>query len=349
MIRHITADTAEFDWTRFDAAASLRAVLAVALSLAVGIALGHPREGMYVAYGAFSVGFGSFVRDRNATTLARLMTAVGIAVSGIVGHFAGQLMPTAIVAAAVWGMMCGTLMALSSAPVWIGTQWAVSLFLGIAYAKTAGVDPWGRALEMFGGGLLQTLMMWGFCRIGHEDCDRWESHPGADTSASLRHDLQLVTDWTSPVLRFALRVAVTLGVAEAFARVFGLSNGYWVPMTALIVVRPELHTTFSRGLARVGGTVGGAVVATMVVSYLHPNLWVLAALVLVCAWLCYNLLLVNYAIYTLAVTGYVVFLLSLAGAPAKVVVAHRVANTLIGAAVALSLRLLWPTWDTRAV
>jgi uncharacterized membrane protein YccC len=44
-----------------------------------------------------------------------------------------------------------------------------------------------------------------------------------------------------------------------------------------------------------------------------------------------------------------VFLLSLAGAPAKVVVAHRVANTLIGAAVALSLRLLWPTWDTRAV
>jgi fusaric acid resistance family protein len=348
LIRHITADTTTFDWTRFDAAASLRAVIAVAMSLVVGIALGHPREGMYVAYGAFSVGFGSFVRDRKTTTLARMMTALGIAVSGIVGHFAGQIMPTAIVAAAVWGLMCGTLMALSSASVWIGTQWAVSLFLGIAYAKT-GADPWTRAALMFGGGLLQTLMMWGFCRIGHEDCDRWEAHPGTAASVALRQEFQGVTEWTSPVLRFALRVAVTLGVAEGFARVFGLSNGYWVPMTALIVVRPELHTTFSRGLARVGGTVGGAVLATTVVSYLHPNLWVLAALVLLCAWLCYNLLLVNYAVYTISVTAYVVFLLSLAGAPANVVVAHRVANTLIGAAVALSLRVLWPTWDTSAV
>ena len=152
----------------------------------------------------------------------------------------------------------------------------------------------------------------------------------------------------SPALRFALRAAATLAIAESLSRFMSLQNGYWVPMTALLVMKPDLGLSFTRALARLSGTLVGAVIATVIVTYLHPGAWVIAVLIVLFAWLCYNLLLVNYAVYTICVTQYVVFLLAMAGLPAKVVVAHRVFNTVLGGGLALLLRVLWPQWETRA-
>jgi uncharacterized membrane protein YccC len=101
-------------------------------------------------------------------------------------------------------------------------------------------------------------------------------------------------------------------------------------MTALLVLKPDLQQTLIRGFARIGGTLVGAAIATLIAATLRPDPPALVVLVLLSAALCYVLLNVNYAAYAIAITAYVAFLLALAGLPELVVVRARVVNTALG-------------------
>jgi uncharacterized membrane protein YccC len=136
-----------------------------------------------------------------------------------------------------------------------------------------------------------------------------------------------------------VQIGVALAIATFAARRLGLSNGYWVPMTALLVFKPVLHQTFSRGVARVVGTAIGAVLATILVSVLRPDAMMLLSLIVLFAWLCYALVLVNYGVLTICVTAYICFLLAFAGLPEKQVALHRLANTALGGLIALLVYL----------
>lgn len=85
MLRQASRDTAKFEWEYFDASGSARCILVIALCLAVGIAAGVPREGMDAAYGAMSVGFGSFQRELRPTNGGRIFTSIVMAVSVLLG------------------------------------------------------------------------------------------------------------------------------------------------------------------------------------------------------------------------------------------------------------------------
>ena len=68
-------------------------------------------------------------------------------------------------------------------------------------------------------------------------------------------------------------------IAAALYRWLALPNGYWIPMTAAIVMKGTLRQTFQRGLARIIGTLAGAALATLIAATLRPDPWILAALV----------------------------------------------------------------------
>ena len=52
-------------------------------------------------------------------------------------------------------------------------------------------------------------------------------------------------------------------VSTEIYRHFGFANGYWIPMTALLVLRPGLSDTASRAIARTIGTLAGAVLGQL--------------------------------------------------------------------------------------
>ena len=108
-------------------------------------------------------------------------------------------------------------------------------------------------------------------------------------------------------------------------------------MTAAIVMKGTLQQTYHRGLARIGGTVVGAVLATLIAANLRPDPWILAGLVASFAGSCYLMIYVNYATFAVSLTSYVVFLLALAGLPENALIAHRSLNTILGGAIALSV------------
>ena len=139
----------------------------------------------------------------------------------------------------------------------------------------------------------------------------------------------------SDAFHYALRQAGTLAVAAEVEHVTGLPNGYWVPMTALLVLRPSFQPTFSRGVQRVLGTIIGAALATLLVRTLRLDGFTVGVLTATFAWCAYSLVNVNYGLFAVFLTGYIVFLLDFGGLSTRVVVAHRTLNTALGGGLAL--------------
>ncbi len=151
-------------------------------------------------------------------------------------------------------------------------------------------------------------------------------------------------DWFS---REALRFALVMGIAMAAGRHFAAERGYWIAMTAAIVLRADFQTTFFRGFARIAGTLLGAVIATLVLDAVrgHPALQIAGILVATAAaYLTFN---PNYALFTVAITSFVVLVLGMRGLPATTAIDARVLDTLAGGALGMLGFLAFPTWERK--
>ena len=140
-----------------------------------------------------------------------------------------------------------------------------------------------------------------------------------------------------------LRAAACVALSLAVARHFGLANAYWAPMTAMLILKPGLSETRTRGMARLSGTLIGCVLATlfaMAVGYSQP--WLIAGVTLT-AWAAYTLQRAHYSLLTSFVTATVVLLLSLAARGGVVANAeHRVIATVLGGVIALLISAIAP-------
>src|SRR4051794_8230832 len=163
------------------------------------------------------------------------------------------------------------------------------------------------------------------------------------------HTLHANLTLRSTAFRHAIRLAFTLAIATAVYRIFELPRGYWLPMTALLVLKPEFQETFATGVGRVIGTILGAVGAGVITAVIVPGPTALVAIVLAFIWCGYALFRTNYAIFTVCMTGYVVFLLALAGVPEVTAAIYRSVETALGGALALTVYGLWPTWEATRV
>jgi uncharacterized membrane protein YccC len=147
----------------------------------------------------------------------------------------------------------------------------------------------------------------------------------------------------STVFRHALRLSVCLTAAGLLAAITGWRHSYWIPMTVILVLRPDFAATFSRGLQRIAGTILGLVGATALFYCLPPAFAVQAAAIGTCVFFLRRFGHANYAFLALCVTAAIVLMLGLSGAAPNEVVPERLADTLIGGTLALSAYALWPT------
>lgn len=145
----------------------------------------------------------------------------------------------------------------------------------------------------------------------------------------------------SMVLHHALRVAFVTAAAVAIAGLLHLRHGYWVTLTAVVILQPYVSATRQKALQRVIGTILGGIAAALFVMVFH-SMTAILVLIALFTMLCVTLLPLNYG-------AYAVF-----GTPAFVLIAEasegdwhlaglRIANTLIGSMLALiGAAVLWP-------
>ncbi|HTE48097.1 MAG TPA: FUSC family protein [Gemmatimonadaceae bacterium] len=146
---------------------------------------------------------------------------------------------------------------------------------------------------------------------------------------------------SSVVLHHALRVAIVASSAVLIAGLLHLNHGYWVTLTAVVILQPFAATTRQKALQRVIGTMLGGAGAAAASALFHSTFAVLV-LVAIFTMLCVALLPLNYGAF--AVFGTPAFVLL---AEASVGDWHlaglRIVNTLIGGILALiAASVLWP-------
>ena len=166
--------------------------------------------------------------------------------------------------------------------------------------------------------------------------------PLLDALRTIRANLSL----RSTAFRHAVRLAVALALGTVLYRSAGLPRGYWLPMTTLIVLKPEYKETFVVGTARSLGTLAGAGLAWLLVQLLGAHPAVVSSLLIAFVWGCYATFRVNYIVFTISMTGYVVMLLFLAGVPGPAAATYRALDTVLGGALALVIYRVWPTWES---
>ncbi len=154
---------------------------------------------------------------------------------------------------------------------------------------------------------------------------------------------------SSPAFRHAVRLAVVIPVATEIARLLPWQRAYWLPLTCVIVLKPDFSATIGRGVARLIGTTVGVIAAVAIVATLHPAGITLILLIAVCSWIGYTVFVANYAIYAVFLTAFVILLVSAAEASAVTAVENRAGDTLIGGCLAIVAYLVWPTWEARAL
>ena len=169
--------------------------------------------------------------------------------------------------------------------------------------------------------------------------------PKALRSSSAWATLRASLTPRSVAFRHALRMAVCLSAALWISRLLQLPHGYWLPMTAAIVLRPDFAATFNFGLLRVLGTVLGLVLTTALLHFTPSEPWAHLALMAVLCMAFRYLATAHYGIAVAALTGTVVILLSYEGVGSSAAVVDRVINTALGCGMALLAYVAWPTWE----
>jgi uncharacterized membrane protein YccC len=153
----------------------------------------------------------------------------------------------------------------------------------------------------------------------------------------------------SAVFRHAIRLAASVAIAEMLARNLETPRAYWLPMTAVLVLKPEFTVTFTRGLLRVAGTIAGLLLATAMFHFLPPGIGLEVVLIGAFVFLLRWAGPANYGIFGIAVSALVVLMISITGVSPKTVILARGMNTVMGGTLALVAYAVWPTWERTQV
>jgi hypothetical protein len=341
----LTHELRRLNWEAAEWRASLLCLPAIAIGLIIPLAAGHRFAAVVIAGSAQSVGFGAFQRRLWFRGGPMVLATLGMALSAAVGELASNVPWAMLVAVTFWAFCYGMSGAISSAASWVGQQCCIFLIIS-SYVPGTPREAAIRAAGVLTGGFLQFLcvrMLWHyFAPASTTYSDPMLHAPGWQVRA-VRENLTP----HSSTFRYAMLLALTGFAAEAVALKAHFHNAYWIPMTALIIMKPDLLLTNARSIARLGGTLVGAALATLLAMALHPHgIW-LSLLVVVSMYLAYALQNVNYALYAIPLTSYIAFILAIGRAPERDVAEYRVIATAIGGVIAMLIHAVYVREELR--
>jgi hypothetical protein len=149
-------------------------------------------------------------------------------------------------------------------------------------------------------------------------------------------------DWESPVLRHALRLSAATSLGTLVAGFADLGHGYWISLTAVMVLRPETAHTYTRCAGRIAGNAVGIVVASILVLLLHPTGLLAAAFAVLFLAVAYLASGFGYLAVSAALAAAIVLLVEIGGTAGPATLGDRLLATLIGGALAVLAHVALP-------
>lgn len=303
---------------------------AMPLLLLAGLLGGQLRAGAIAAGAAYLVGFGAARNLRGRRWAAMILAAAGATLAAFVGSLTGQQPPALLAVSAVISAGCAALGLVDEDLWWVSLQ-VVIVFFVAGYYHGPLPDALARAEGTAAGGAVQIAIVLLLARLAPS-----AANPLPPAPVRPKPSRRLLVS-------HMLRAAVCVVLSWAIAKRLGLANGYWAPMTAMLVLKPGLSETDIRGVARLTGTVLGCLAAAVFAFAVGSSpLWLLAGMAFTSS-ASFALQKAHYAILTFVITATVVLLMTLAHVGDVVANAeHRLAATVLGGAMALVVARIAP-------
>jgi uncharacterized membrane protein YccC len=307
-----------------EVARNLLGVLAV---IAVAVAWGAPGAALAAGGGAAIAGAAASQDGQRGRAPLVVGVSFGVGAAVLIGAVTAGHTVVFVAVAVVWCLGAGLLWALGTTAGLVAAAASVLLVTSaetpVSFEHAAGLSALAIA-----GGLAQAVLI--------EIWPQRRGHPRA------RETVRSQLTWGSPVLRHAIRLATAVGLGVALARFRDVPQGYWIPLTVLMVLRPELAHTYTRAAERVVGIVVGVTVATTVAAIWHPAGYVAAILAVLCLGVAYATSALGYLAVSGGVAAAIVFMIDISGTATRAMMADRLTAIVIGGALAIWMYVVLP-------
>ncbi len=338
----ISPDTLVFPWAKRTPLRGLLSTIAILLALVLGHLTGHSSAGSIAAGAAFTVGFAVFHEALASTLLSMAVVTVGIASATLAGSLGANHKSLVLFLCVLAAVNYGLLQGISNTAGWIGQQCAVFVIIASGFNHGPHYAVGRASMVLLGGGM--QMLVYTVAKLVQRSPDAPQPNYLRQIhtrSGQLWRGLREELHWSAETTTYVLRLAVVLLVSTAIYQRLPNGNGYWAPMTALLVLKPEWAGTLSRSIARLVGTLLAAGLTLFLARVAPLPIPLVFLFVIVFAWASYALQAVNYAFFSFCLTLYVVFSFRLGGFSQPAAAHLRLLNTAIGGCVALLIDLLW--------
>jgi uncharacterized membrane protein YgaE (UPF0421/DUF939 family) len=348
----ISQDTTAFPWTKLTVRSGVSALITVTICLLAGYFSGHESAGAIAAGSAFTVGFAAFHKALSSRLLSIGLCTLGIASATLAGSLAAETTWLVVLVTLIAALNYGLFSSISATAGWVSQQCAVYVIVAGYFKRGLHFAVGRTAMVLLGGGILMLVhVLFDLFRRRSRPESRAEQEPIRKRFdvriAQLLENLRAQMRLTGETASYTARLVITLLLCTGIYRHFHIRNGYWCPMTALLVLKPQWSATLSRGIARFLGTLAGAGIALLLARTVPFGTPIIFAIIVLCAWGCYALQAVNYAVFSMFITLYIVFLFRFGGFSQTSAAHIRLFNTALGGSLALLLDAAWMGIATR--
>jgi uncharacterized membrane protein YccC len=175
--------------------------------------------------------------------------------------------------------------------------------------------------------------------------------PNSDLTPFLtqqRYSLRMLLSnlrWSSPVFRFALRVAmaITVGLVSSDWLPY-TSHGYWTALTIAVILKPSFSLTRQRRADRLIGTLIGCLITAVILHFVHAPAALIGFLFVATA-AAPAFLSIKYRYTAIAASVQALLLIGLTVPHGGSGISERLLDTLLGTLIATVFSRVLPNWE----
>jgi hypothetical protein len=336
--RSISDGTLRFRWDELDLATGARAAVFILTPLLIGFAIGEVLYGVIAALGTLNL-LNIDAAGRPTSGARFLLLGVGtnaLAFGG--GTIVGGLPEVDSVLAVAPAVLACLLLGRALHRYPVGLMAAVMFVVGVGLPGGTIGHAEDRTLLVIAGGLLGFL-----CAALPRWIPRIASWSPVVPAGPAEHVPGAGWRW----IGFPLILAGTVAAGHWVGYELFLVRDFWVMLTVLVALHPDLTVTFTTSVLRVIGTIAGAAIAYLVTTT-TSDFFVLLPILAASAALTFATRTVNYPLYATAITLFIIVLLNISffGGPELALV--RIYDTILGGALAMVAGVvLWVLYAPR--
>jgi uncharacterized membrane protein YccC len=151
--------------------------------------------------------------------------------------------------------------------------------------------------------------------------------------------------WSSPIFRFALRVAMAISVGLVSSRWLPYtSHGYWTALTIAVILKPSFSLTSQRRADRLIGTLIGCLLTAVILHFVQAPALLIGVLFIATA-AAPTFLSIKYRYTAVAASVQALLLIGLTVPHGGSGISERLLDTLLGTLIATFFSYVLPSWE----